>query len=84
MRGSLSRVRTRVERLAGQIVRAGCPVCRGDEARMRFCWYDVLADPPVSVADVLATQPQSKTCSACGRTYALRYTVIGWEQLDPA
>ncbi len=84
MRGSLSRVRTRVERLAGQIVRAGCPVCRGDEARMRFCWHDVLADPPVSVADVLATQPPSKTCSACGRTYALRYTVIGWEQLEPA
>ncbi len=42
------------------------------------------SDPPVSVADVLTTQPQSKTCSACGRTYALRYTVLGWEQLEPS
>ena len=84
MRGSLKGVRARVERLARQVARDGCKACREDEARMRFCWHDVLADPPVSVADVLATQPPSKTCSACGRTYALRHTVIGWEQLEPA
>ena len=80
----LSSVRARVEKLTGAFVRDGCPVCRGDEARTRFCWRDVLVDPPVSVADVLAPQPQSKTCSACGRMYALRYTVLGWEQPEPA
>ena len=71
-------VRARVEKLTGAFVRDGCAVCREDEARTRFCWRDVLADPPVSVTEVLATQPPSKTCSACGRTYALAYTVIGW------
>ena len=36
-------------------------------------------DPPVSVTELLAKEPQSKTCTACGRTYALTYTVIGWQ-----
>ena len=74
----LSRFRPRVEKLTDAFVRDGCAVCREDEARTRFCWHDVLADPPVSVTAVLATQPPSKTCSTCGRTYALAYTVIGW------
>ncbi len=51
---------------------------REDEARTRYRWRDVLADLPVSVTEVLATEPPSKTCSACGRTYALAYTMIGW------
>ena len=80
MRGSLKGVRARVDRLAGQMVRDGCPVCREDEARTRFCWHDVLADPPVSVTEVLAKEPQLKTCTACGRTYELTYTVIGWQE----
>ena len=75
----LSSVRARVEKLTGAFVRDGCAVCREDEARTRFCWRDVLADPPVSVTEVLATQPPSNTCSACGRTYAMAYTVIGWQ-----
>ncbi len=74
----LSSVRARVEKLTGAFVREGCAVCREDEARTRYRWHDVLDDPPVSVTEVLATQPPSKTCSACGRTYALAYTVIGW------
>jgi hypothetical protein len=51
---------------------------RQDEERIRFRWHDVLAKPPRSVANVLAELPESKTCYSCGRTYALRYTVVGW------
>ena len=79
MRGSLRGIRSRVERLAGQVVRDGCSVCREDEAADRLCWRDTLADPPVTVTELLAKEPQSKTCTACGRTYALTYTVIGWQ-----
>ena len=50
------------------------------EAAVRFCWRDTRADPPVSVTEMLAKEPQSKTCTACGRTYALTYTVIGWQK----
>ena len=74
----LSSVRARVEKLTGAFVRGGCAVCREDVARMRLCWRNVLADPPISVTDVLAAQPQSKTCSACGRTYELADTVLSW------
>ena len=68
----------RKEHLMTNAMERGCEVCREDEARPRYHWHDVLADLPVSVIEVLATQPPSKTCSACGRTYALAYTVIGW------
>ncbi len=68
MRGSLKGVRARVERLASQVVRDGCKACRGDEAKPRFHWQD----------DELAELPQEKTCAACGRTYALQYTVFRW------
>ena len=40
MRGSLRGVRSRVERIAGQVVWDGCYVCREDEARTRFSWVD--------------------------------------------
>ena len=76
------RVSSRVDRLASQVevVRVGCAVCRADEAQVRFCWHDVFTEPPRSVDDELAALPQSETCDACGRTYALRYTVIGWQK----
>ena len=69
MRGSLNRIRARVERLARQ-GRDGCTVCRGDEAKPRLHWQ--------STDDKLNALPQMKTCAACGRTYPLQYTVIGW------
>ena len=81
MRGSLHGVRTRVKRLAGQ-VRVGCSACREDEARVRFCWHDVLAHPSVGVTDVLANEPEAQTCAACGRAYVCPVTMIGW-QTDP-
>ena len=37
MRGTLTGVRRRVERLAGQ-VRNGCAACREDEMRVRYDW----------------------------------------------
>ena len=67
MLGSLNRIRARVERLARE-ARDGCEACRGDEAKPRFHWQD----------DELAELPQVKTCAACGRTYALQYTVFRW------
>ncbi len=73
MRGSLNRIRARVERLARQ-ARDGCTACRGDEAKIRYHWQD----SPRSVDDTLDALPQMKTCAACGRTYRLHYTVIGW------
>ena len=73
MRGSLNRIRARVERLARQ-ARDGCTVCRGDEAKPRLHWQD----SPRSVDDELDALPQMKTCAACGRTYALQYTVVRW------
>ncbi len=79
MRRSLQSVRTRVDRLASKIGSViGCPICQEDEAQIRFCWHDKDAEHPRSVHDELAALPQSNTCAACGRTYALRYTVIGW------
>ena len=81
MRGSLSGVRARVERLASRLqsTGGGCAACREDEERIRFRWHDDLAEFPRTVADVLAELPHSNTCDSCGRTYALRYTVLGWE-----
>ena len=83
MGGSLRGIRSRVERLAGQVVRDGCSVCREDEAAVQLCWRDTLADPPVSVTELLAKEPQSKTCTACGRTYELQYTVLTWIRNNP-
>ena len=76
MRGSLSRVRARVDRLASQLLRDGCPVCLGDEARVQV-WHHMRDDPPSGTGDGLATA--SQTCTACGRTYALRHLVIKHE-----
>ena len=69
MRGSLSSVKARVDRLARQLVRTGCAVCREDEAAVRLRWIDEEGanDPP-----------ESATCKACGRTYQLHHTVLAW------
>ena len=61
---SLSCVRARVEQLTGTFVRAGCPVYRDDQARVRFRWCNGLSES--------APDPQpSRICPACRRTYAL-------------
>ena len=70
MRGSLSRVRARVERLAQQLVRTGCAVCQEDEAAVRIRWKDD--------GEVSELAPNSATCQECGRTYPLDYTVLRW------
>ena len=75
---SLSVIRRRVDRLTGAFKREGCAVYWEDEARTRLCWSDVRADPPISAPEARAAQPQSQTCSACGRTYALAYQVLSW------
>lgn len=75
---SLSRVRARVDRLPAQSGSgAGCPVCREDEARVRLR-HHTLDDSPSYTADELPAA--SQTCTACGRTYALRRLVIWHEQ----
>ena len=82
MRRSFSTVRARVDRLAAQIGSlVGCSICQEDEARGRTCWRDVDAERS-SDGDDLAALPQSSTCSACGRTYALRYTVYSWQTTE--
>ena len=70
---SLARVRARVEKLAGQVVREGCPTCRKDEARTEYHWDsgDGLDDAP--------TEPRRKTCERCGRAYELSCVVIAWQ-----
>lgn len=52
-----------------------CPVCWADEARVRF-HFNTMLDR--SMDDELAELPDSETCGRCGRTYALRHTVIRW------
>ncbi len=50
--------------------REGCHVCREDEAKTRFLWVEneVEREEP----------PESTTCAACGRIYALSYVRVGW------
>ena len=80
MRGSLSSLRARVDRLAGRLGSgAGCPVCREDEARVRY-WHRLGDDPPFGPGDLPAP---SQTCTACGRTYARQHCVI-WHELPSA
>ena len=67
---SLSRIRERVERLNVDASREGCQVCWEHEAQTRFLWveHEVEREEP----------PESTTCAACGRIYALSYVTIGW------
>ena len=79
MRGSLSSVRSRVDRLALKLVPAqaeGCASCRGQEDTPRVvCIYgDEVPDIP--------TEPR---CDACGRVIPLRYVTIGYDiNMKPA
>lgn len=75
MRSSFSSIRARVERLAAQVGQpgGGCPVCRGDQAQIRFC-HEL-----DGVSDGLGQISQQATCPACGRTYALDYVLIRHE-----
>ena len=68
---SLSRIRERVERLNVDASREGCHLCREDEAKTRLFWveHEVEREEP----------PESATCDACGRIYALAYVRIGWK-----
>ena len=70
---SLARVRAKVERLASNVVRDGCPVCREDEARTEYHWDSGggLDDAP--------TEPRTKTCVRCGRAYQLSCVVFAWQ-----
>jgi hypothetical protein len=67
MRGSLSEVRRRVDRLAAQLVRTpGCMACR-DARPQRLVWDSVPMDEPTSVP-----------CNACGRQVPIHFTILRW------
>lgn len=69
---SLSRIRARVEQLTAAATREGCQVCWEHEAQTRFLWVE-------NEADVEREEPpESTTCAACGRIYALSYVRVGW------
>ena len=72
VRSSLSRIRARVDRLAGQIgVGPGCPVCRDDEAQTHVRWRNQGdGEPPAE-----STQ---RTCAGCGRSYEVSFILVGW------
>lgn len=69
MRDSLQGVLRRLERLATAVPPApeGCPACRGDE-RPGWMFFEEIPDDA----------PLSKTCAACGRTYAMIYDIFCW------
>ena len=67
MRGSLSEVRRRVERLAAKLVgTTGCIACR-DERPQRLVWDSVPLEAPTSVL-----------CTACGRQIPIEFTILRW------
>ena len=74
MRGSLSGVRSRVDRLALKLVplqAAGCASCRGQE------------DTPKVVVFYGAEAPESPEvthCEACGRPIPYQYFFIGYDE----
>ena len=73
MRGSLSGVRSRLDRLALKLVTpqpAGCSSCRGQEDTPRVvCVY----------GDEVPEVPSETRCEACGRVIPLRYVTIGYD-----
>ena len=73
MRRPLSRLRARVDRLAGEVVREGCSACRKAEATPR---YTIEIERPETVD----FGPESETCLVCGRTYPLTHVLIVLEQ----
>jgi hypothetical protein len=73
MRGSLSGVRSRVDRLALKLVpaqAAGCSSCRGREDTPKVvCFY----------GDEVPNIPTETRCQECGRVIPLRYVIIGYD-----
>ena len=73
MRGSLSGVRSRVDRLASRVMPAvpvGCPSCRGKEHDPRvIVFYGTTAPEP----------PGEALCEACDRPIPYRYFFIGYD-----
>ena len=73
MRGSLSGVRSRVDRLALKLVPTvpvGCPSCRGKEEDPKvIVFYGTEAPEP----------PGESLCEACGRPIPYRYFFIGYD-----
>jgi hypothetical protein len=73
MRGSLSGVRSRVDRLALKLVptqSAGCASCRGLEDTPRVaCVY----------GNEVPNIPAETRCEACGRVIPLRYVTIRYD-----
>ena len=73
MRGSLSGVRSRVDRLALKLVpaqAAGCASCRGQEDTPKVvCVY----------GDDVPNVPPETRCEACGRVIPLRFLTITYD-----
>jgi hypothetical protein len=73
MRGSLSGVRSRVDRLALKLVpaqAAGCVACRGQEDTPRvICVY----------GDDTPNVPAETRCEVCGRVIPRRFLVIAYD-----
>ena len=73
MRGSLSEVRARVDRLASrlhQLAKAGCPGCRSKEdAPCVLCYYGS------AVPDI----PAESQCETCGRAILYQYVLVGYD-----
>ena len=78
MRGSLSGVRSRVDRLALKLapVQVGCPSCRGKEQEPEVVvFYGKDAPGP----------PGEVQCEQCGRAISYRYIFIGYDaNMKPA
>jgi len=74
VRGSLSGVRSRVDRLALKLVTpqaAGCPTCRGQEHTPKVvCLY----------GDEVPDIPTENVCDACGRVIPLRYVTVFYDR----
>jgi hypothetical protein len=73
MRGSLSSVRSRVDRLALKLVppqSAGCAGCRGQEDTPKVvCIY----------GDELPNIHAETRCEACGRLIPVRYVIVRYD-----
>jgi hypothetical protein len=73
MRGSLSGVRARVDRLAARLhlsAQTGCSACRGKEdIPCVLCYYGS------AVPDI----PEESRCEACGRVVPYRYVLVGYD-----
>jgi len=76
MRGSLSGVRARVDRLASRLqqsAQGGCSTCRGKEHTPQIrCVYGKES----AAADV----PAESRCDACGRLITYDYVVIEYHE----